>query len=396
MNWQFLRKKSSSPGIPWKYVLALSVCWVLSVALTASTLLPLKAAPSLEQLQQQLQERQDYYQDVSQESDRLQNLEKAALDRLQALQENIEKTGIKLHEIDSQLLEVSQLLKQSQLAVRNSQIAYQESVTAAIARLRFLQRQPKSYGLAILLASENFNDFLRRRHQLKRVYQADRQTLLRLKGQLDRLDRQKINIEQIKNEIALIRQQLLAQQANFTQQAQVQQQLVQRLQTDRQALQAAQIRLKRDSTGIALLIQQRVATSNLPQNRNPAQMIVPNNGNLSSSFGWRQHPLWGYRVFHAGIDFAADYGSLISAAHAGVVIFAGWYGGYGNTVIIDRGGGVTTLYAHASELYVREGQTVQQGQAIATVGSTGFSTGPHLHFEVRERGQPVDPINYLL
>uniref|UniRef100_A0ACD5H2F0 M23 family metallopeptidase n=1 Tax=Desertifilum tharense IPPAS B-1220 TaxID=1781255 RepID=A0ACD5H2F0_9CYAN len=83
------------------------------------------------------------------------------------------------------------------------------------------------------------------------------------------------------------------------------------------------------------------------------------------------------------------------ASQAGVVIFAGWYGGYGNSVILDHGNGITTLYAHASELFVQEGQTVQGGEAIATVGSTGLSTGPHLHFEVRENGEPVDPMNYL-
>ena len=76
-------------------------------------------------------------------------------------------------------------------------------------------------------------------------------------------------------------------------------------------------------------------------------------------------------------------------------MFAGWYGGYGNAVIIEHGNGISTLYAHASQVYVSEGQAVQKGQPVATVGSTGFSTGPHLHFEVRVSGEPVDPAQYL-
>ena len=121
----------------------------------------------------------------------------------------------------------------------------------------------------------------------------------------------------------------------------------------------------------------------------------PSNAPTSSPFGWRVHPILGYRRFHAGLDFAASYGSTIRAADSGTVIFAGWYGGYGRTVIINHGGGITTLYGHASELYVSEGQTVQRGQAIASVGSTGLSTGPHLHFEVRRNGTPVNPADYL-
>ena len=85
----------------------------------------------------------------------------------------------------------------------------------------------------------------------------------------------------------------------------------------------------------------------------------------------------------------------ITAADSGKVIFSGWYGGYGNSVIIDHGGGLTTLYAHASRLNVREGQAVIKGQSIAAVGSTGLSTGPHLHFEVRRNGSPVDPMGFL-
>ncbi|MEM8604152.1 MAG: peptidoglycan DD-metalloendopeptidase family protein, partial [Cyanobacteria bacterium P01_H01_bin.121] len=122
---------------------------------------------------------------------------------------------------------------------------------------------------------------------------------------------------------------------------------------------------------------------------------APVYGPISSVYGWREHPILGTSRLHAGIDFAVDYGTPITAAAPGEVIFAGWYGGYGNAVIIDHGGGITTLYAHASDLSVQEGDRVSAGLTVASVGSTGFSTGPHLHFEVRENGEPVDPMTYL-
>jgi murein DD-endopeptidase MepM/ murein hydrolase activator NlpD len=121
----------------------------------------------------------------------------------------------------------------------------------------------------------------------------------------------------------------------------------------------------------------------------------PANGRLSSRYGVRYHPILHRRKLHTGDDIAAGYGSSIKAAKGGRVLYSGWKKGYGNTVIIDHGGGVTTLYGHASKLDVKAGQPVKGGQTIANVGSTGYSTGPHLHFEVRKNGKPINPTPYL-
>jgi murein DD-endopeptidase MepM/ murein hydrolase activator NlpD len=117
--------------------------------------------------------------------------------------------------------------------------------------------------------------------------------------------------------------------------------------------------------------------------------VWPVNGVLSSGFGWR----WGR--MHEGVDIAAPYGSAVVAAAAGTVIYAGWMGGYGNLVLIDHGGGVATAYGHNSGFAVGAGQSVGQGQVISYCGSTGNSTGPHVHFEVRINGAAVDPLGYL-
>ena len=124
-------------------------------------------------------------------------------------------------------------------------------------------------------------------------------------------------------------------------------------------------------------------------------MIWPISGPITSEFGWRTHPIFGTARFHSGLDIGGDYGMPIYAAASGTVIYAGWISGYGNAVIIDHGGGVTTLYGHNDSLNVSEGENVAQGQVIAMCGSTGNSTGPHCHFEVRENGEPVSPYGYL-
>jgi murein DD-endopeptidase MepM/ murein hydrolase activator NlpD len=118
-------------------------------------------------------------------------------------------------------------------------------------------------------------------------------------------------------------------------------------------------------------------------------LIWPVSGTLTSTFG----PRWG--SMHEGIDIAAPAGTSIVAAASGTVILAGWLGGYGNLVVIDHGGGLSTAYAHQSSIAVGVGQAVSQGQVIGYVGSTGHSTGNHLHFEVRVNGAAVDPLGYL-
>jgi len=124
-------------------------------------------------------------------------------------------------------------------------------------------------------------------------------------------------------------------------------------------------------------------------------MIWPISGPITSEFGWRTHPIFGSARFHSGLDIGGDYGMPIHAAASGVVIEAGWIGGYGNTIMIEHGSGIVTLYGHNESLAVGVGQQVNQGDVIAYCGSTGNSTGPHCHFEVRVGGEPVSPWDYL-
>jgi murein DD-endopeptidase MepM/ murein hydrolase activator NlpD len=128
----------------------------------------------------------------------------------------------------------------------------------------------------------------------------------------------------------------------------------------------------------------------------PGRLIVPVPGApITSPFGYRIHPIYGTSKLHTGIDYGADEGTPIRAAADGVVVSAGWYGGYGNATIIDHGGGIATLYGHQSSIGVSAGQKITQGQIIGRVGCTGDCTGPHVHFEVRLNGDPVNPLGYL-
>lgn len=395
-----LRRSQLTSRLRWLVagVTCLCLFWLLTTAVQALPFpgLPLAQSGSVTELQRQQQQIEQQRSRLTQERNRLQNLEKAAQGQLSGLRRNIQATSTQIQTTETQLGQAVQQLKRLILKLADAEKAFQQKQVATVSRLRFLQRQQISQGWAVLLQSQNLNDFLDRRRQLKLVYKADQKMLTTLKAEAEQINRQRLQVEQKKNEIALLKQQLLAQKAEFQAQAESQEQMIDRLKTDRQALEAAEAQLVRDSENIGALIRKRLAEQNVGSSVvGTGQFAYPCSAPITSSFGWRVHPILGYSRFHAGVDFGADYGTTIRAADSGVVIYAGWYGGYGNAVIIDHGSGITTLYAHASELYVSEGQGVQRGQAIAAVGSTGLSTGPHLHFEVRRNGDPVDPMAYL-
>ncbi len=150
--------------------------------------------------------------------------------------------------------------------------------------------------------------------------------------------------------------------------------------------------LRAESAAIAAFLRGRGSG---PATVSPKGMVWPTSGKVTSGFGWRTHPIFGTRRFHAGIDIGAPSGQAVVAAGSGKIVFAGPKSGYGNTVIMDHGGGIATLYGHLSSIAAGQGATIVRGGRVAAVGCTGYCTGPHLHFEVRVNGDPVNPTGWL-
>ncbi len=350
---------------------------------------------------QSIQDLQNYQQQVNEQRDLIQKqqaqinaIAKPAEDRLDLLRQNVKATDKEILKNQGKLTESSKNLKILQAKLVNLSQALELQRSATKSRLQYLQKQPTSEWWALLLSSKDLSQFLDRRRQLSLIYKSDRTLLATLKQNNDKVNSQTQKIITAQNQIILLNQQLSQQKQNFQAQVTSQAQVVIRLKSDRQALEAAEVRLAQDSTQIRNII---LAKTFSPGSIIPGtgQMMYPIVAPITSPFGYRTHPILGYQKFHSGMDFGADSGTIIYAADSGNVVFAGWYGGYGNAVIIEHGNGISTLYAHTSEVYVSEGQAIQKGQPIAAVGSTGFSTGPHLHFEVRVNGEPVDPAQFL-
>ena len=153
----------------------------------------------------------------------------------------------------------------------------------------------------------------------------------------------------------------------------------------------------RTADTIRALQEEISSAANSEANNNDSDNLqAPVEGRITSYFGTRHDPINGQQKNHSGLDIAAPRGTPIEAAAAGKVVFSGWRGGYGNQIIVEQADGKQISYAHAEQLLVKVGDRVQAGQPIATVGSTGRSTGPHLHFEIRENGRPVNPLPMII
>lgn len=250
-----------------------------------------------------------------------------------------------------------------------------------------MQYEQKSEGyLALLLESKSFTNLLTRLEVVSNLIKNNNYLIDEIKKMendlLEKNNKLQEQIVEVENQKSLAEEEMERLQ-----------ELVKERDSELSSLLEAQTGLEDEIKAI----QAKLAASASSASYKGGEMLWPLNGynNLSSVFGKRTHPISGKTKSHNGIDIPAPAGTPVLAANSGVVISAEYSTSYGNLVVIDHGGGVLTYYAHNTKLLVSVGQTVSKGEIIATVGTTGYSTGNHLHFEVQVNGQAVDPMGYF-
>lgn len=263
---------------------------------------------------------------------------------------------------------------------------------------------PVSY-VALILGAEDFGDLVGRCHLASRLMERDRRLCRAIKREIEAVAKKRKALEGKRRQLVALRRQVLREEAEIRRGRERQLALLERIRKERRLRLQALMELEETARRIERMLERRYRRHHrrstpgrvavLPE-RFPSfgPFLRPVRGRITSRFDYRRHPILGGRRFHTGVDIAAPGGTPIRAAREGVVIFAGWLGGYGKCVIIDHGDGYTTLYGHCSSICVSRGQHVSRGQVVGRVGSTGLSTGPHLHFEVRYRGRPVNPLRF--
>ncbi|OEH87035.1 hypothetical protein BHU72_00550 [Desulfuribacillus stibiiarsenatis] len=311
------------------------------------------------------------------------------------------------HEIELKELELNQLtldIEQTETQIEITTLELQEAEQRIInrdsvlkSRVRSMYENGQVSYLEVLLGSSDFVDFLNRYEALSLIVEQDFRILKEDQQDRDMIQVKKDEIEEQFAQLQSLKEQAEFAKADLSDKEKKQKVELAELKDNRSSLQkqldeeeAAQKKLIQELNEVTKQFQR------IYRGTGAFTHPVPEHTRMSSNYGTRVDPITGKKgVWHNGVDFAAKTGTPILAAEDGVVILSGWVRGFGYTVILDHGSQITTLYGHASQLLVKEGQTVQRGQQIAKVGSTGNSTGPHLHFTVYENGKDVSPWNYI-
>lgn len=264
-------------------------------------------------------------------------------------------------------------------------------------RLQVMYRTSEVDYLRVILDSENMEEALANVSMIKKIVKKDREVLKELKDSKDAISEQKKSLEKQEKQMIALLEGLEAEKTTLEKTKKQQEKDKETIRQDLVKLEIMEQQMYQEASALEQRIRELQTSNGLSGPYKGGSMGWPLTvaGRFTSGYGGRISPITKRQEFHSGVDLAAPMGTGICAANDGKVIFAGNRGTYGKAIMVDHGGGVVTLYAHCSAFVSSEGDMVSKGQVIAKVGSTGYSTGPHLHFEVRINGKHVNPSGYI-
>lgn len=375
---------------------------ILVIALLASMLLSsltfAGAAEDVDELQDKLSSLEDEKAAVK---EKIAELTKQANDveaTRAALQSEIDLTKEEISTVEAYIDRLQEQIdvKTTELAAAEEALEQKEEEFALTVRTTY--EQGDSSYLEVLLNSSSFSDLLSRMEIITAIMDDNKKIVAEYTAAKEDIEQKKQELQDTQDDQKEYQENLNYKVDELAASEAEQAALAESLQAYKAESEAEYDRISNEmqdvSNQIAKLSAQSAASGGVPYS-GTFVWPTPSCTTTSSVYGYRVHPIYGTVKFHAGEDIPASYGAEILAAASGTVTTAGWVSGYGNYTVIDHGGGTMTAYGHQSSILVSVGQYVEQGQVIGYVGSTGNSTGPHLHFEVYQNGSTVDPKSFF-
>lgn len=372
------------------------LAWIALVAFLAVSLLTIvpfgaRAETAQEKLNKARQEQQKLNQRLNENKEQ----KKAEEQKKDVIDEQISAVQAEINALDAQIDEINDRIEQKDAELAEAHQKSSDQFESYKDRVKVIvEKGPITY-VEVLANANSLEDFFVRMDVVEQIAAYDNQLLIELKENEERIELLKQEIEQERANVTAVMETSLAKKRDLAAKQQASQQILNELAAGEREITEELKQARKAEQEAASEIARLVSKDNTRYVGGKFMWPSRSSYTITSPFSMRVHPIQGVYKQHAGIDIGAPHGTDVLAGGSGTVIVAGWNNGYGNYVVINHGGGITTLYAHNSQLLVSKGQSVTQGQTIAKVGSTGYSTGPHIHFEVQVNGKAVNPMSYL-
>ena len=351
---------------------------------------------AVENLQNERNEIQNQMNEASGQLEGVQNDLSENLQQVQKLDEKISESEQELNDLNTQITDLQTSIDEVEANLQTAQASYDSQKKLLDNYLIEVQESSDVEYLDVLLSSKNISEFLSSYFLISELASYEMDLLDDMQAKKDEIELSKTRLEQDREQLATIKANQTKTATILENTKTVRENFISKLSDQEKEIQAQideyNTRFEEINKEILELAQGSIAAEYIG---GELAWPVPGYTRITSKYGMRTHPITGVYKLHTGVDIGAPMGANFIAANDGIVTKASYNSAYGNMVIIDHGGGVSTLYAHGSEILVQVGQTVKRGDPVLKVGSTGYSTGAHAHFEVRLNGVVTDPMPYI-
>jgi murein DD-endopeptidase MepM/ murein hydrolase activator NlpD len=374
----------------------LGICIIAILVICSLTITSL-ATNVITELQDKHNQISNQINETSTDLENVQTELSALMQELQSINEKIVEFEDQIEQLNGQTEDLVKKIEKLEISLKASEETYSRQKKLLEERLLTLYEAGETSYLDVLLTSRNISDFVSNYYLISEITKYDMELLEDIEREKNSIETNKKLLESQKETLKIIRNNRERVAIVLENTKVIRNNYMNKLTKEERELQEKIDEYEKQVRQIEAEII-LITTANLDSEYTGGIMAWPTPGytRITSRFGMRVHPIDGLYKLHTGVDIAAPIGANFIAVSDGVVIKAEYSGAYGNMVIIDHGGGISTLYAHGSEIVVTLGQTVRRGEPVLKVGSTGYSTGPHAHFEVRVKGVCVDPLNYIM